>query len=253
MVSPFKKILPIVLLLSLPVFTYATNLEQLQNSSLKDQNKSQLAQVKINQLDTQKMLLIEQVKSVQAEAESLELYNQYLASLLADQNSEKVSLQTQIDSVTETRQGLIPLMMSMLESLQTFINLDAPFLVNERQQRLQQLQKMMKKSDVSDAEKYRRLLTAYHIEAEYGSKMGQYQDALMLDGIERTVNYFYLGRIVFVAVALDSNSVWLWDRANNSWLSIDASYARDINKAIAIAKKTDIPALLKLPLLSKVN
>ena len=83
--------------------------------------------------------------------------------------------------------------------------------------------------------------------------MGQYQGGLTLDGIERTVNYFYLGRVVFVAVSLDSKSVWLWNRDDNKWLSIDASYARDINKAIAIAKKTDIPALLKLPLLSKVN
>ena len=58
---------------------------------------------------------------------------------------------------------------------------------------------------------------------------------------------------MFVAVSLDSNRVWLWDRKNNDWLSIDSSYARDINKAIRIAQKTDIPALLKLPLLSEVK
>ena len=185
--------------------------------------------------------------------ESLAIYNQYLSRLLVDQDGEKTSLETQINSVTETRQGVVPLMMTMLDDLATFIKLDAPFLIAERQQRLAQLQKMMTKSDVSDAEKYRRLLTAYHIESEYGSKMGQYQAGLSLDGVERTVNYFYLGRIVFVAVALDSKSVWMWDRKGKQWLSIDASYARDINKAIRIAQKTDIPALLKLPLLSKAN
>ncbi len=252
MLSPLKKIL-FCLLLCLPILAQATDLKTLQSSSLNDQNKSQKAQIKIDQLDSQKIALIAQVNSVLTEAESIESYNQYLAGLLEDQNSEKISLQTQIDSVTQTRQGLVPLMMDMLNNLQMFIELDAPFLVEERQQRLMQLQKMMQKSDVSDAEKYRRLLTAYHIEAEYGSKMGQYQSGLNIDGVERTVNYFYLGRVVFVAVALDSNSVWLWDRDNNDWLSIDATYARDINKAIAIAKKTDIPALLKLPLLSKAN
>lgn len=249
----FKKILLITPLLIFSVFLSATDIDTLQKTSLKDQKQSQQAQIKINQLDEQKRALILLVNNLQAEAKSVEVYNQYLSRLLVDQKSEKNALTEQIDSIIETRQGLVPLMMSMLENLNAFIELDAPFLETERQARLQQLRNMMNKADVSDAEKFRRLLTAYHIEAEYGSKMGQYQGYLTLDGVDRTVNYFYLGRIVFVAVSLDSNSVWLWDRKNSDWLSIDSSYANDINKAIRIAQKTDIPALLKLPLLSEVN
>lgn len=252
-VSLFQKILFITPLLIFTLFSQATDIEQLQKSSMNDQHKSQQSQLNINTLDEQKRVLIEQVTSLQAEAESLEIYNQYLALLLVDQESEKSSLNSQISGVLETRQGLIPLMMSMLENLQAFVALDAPFLTTERTLRITQLQKMMAKADVSDAEKFRRLLTAYHIEAEYGSKMGQYQDALILDGVERTVNYFYLGRVVFVAVSLDSNSVWLWDQKAHHWMVIDSSYARDINEAIRIAQKIDIPALLKLPLLSEVN
>ena len=252
-VPVFKKILLITPLLIFSVFLSATDIDTLQKTSLKDQKQSQQAQIKINQLDEQKRALILLVNNLQAEAKSVEVYNQYLSRLLVDQKSEKNALTEQIDSIIETRQGLVPLMMSMLENLNAFIELDAPFLETERQARLQQLRNMMNKADVSDAEKFRRLLTAYHIEAEYGSKMGQYQGDLTLDGVDRTVNYFYLGRIVFVAVSLDSNSVWLWDRKNSDWLSIDSSYANDINKAIRIAQKTDIPALLKLPLLSEVN
>lgn len=252
-VSQFKKILIVIPLLVFSLFMHATELKQLQKTSLTDQQQSQQAQLSINKLDEQKRALIEQVKTLQAEAESLEVYNQYLARLLTDQESEKISLTEQIKGVAQTRQGLVPLMISMLENLNNFVELDAPFLIEQRQQRLAQLQQMMNKADVSDAEKFRRLLTAYHIEAEYGSKMGQYQSDLTVDGIQRTVNYFYLGRVVFVAVSLDSNNVWLWDRSDSSWVSIDSSYARDINKAIRIAQKTDIPALLKLPLLSEVN
>lgn len=241
------------MLLTLSLSAYATDVEKLQKSTLSDQSKSQQAQLKINQLDAQKITLVEQVRSMQAEADSLAIYNQYLSRLLADQGTEKHSLIKQLNSVTVTRQGIVPLMMTMLTDLETFIKLDSPFLMAERQTRLTQLQNMMNKSDVSDAEKYRRILTAYHIEAEYGSKMGQYQGSLNLEGVERTVNYFYLGRIVFVAVALDSKRVWAWSRDKATWENIDASYARDINKAIRIAQKTDIPALLKLPLLSKAN
>lgn len=240
-------------LLNFSLLSHATDIKLLQETSLKDQKNCLQAQKRINKLDEQKRALILQVNNLQTEAKSLEVYNQYLSQLLVDQKGEKNTLTEQIDSVIETRQGLVPLMISMLENLNSFIELDAPFLETERQARLLQLQNMMNKADVSDAEKFRRLLTAYHIEAEYGSKMGQYQGEFTLDGVDRTVNYFYLGRIVFVAVSLDSNSVWLWDRKNSNWLSIDSSYANDINKAIRIAQKTDIPALLKLPLLSEVN
>ena len=252
-VSIFQKRLSITLLLFFSLFSFASDINSLQKVSLKDQKKSQLAQVNINKLDEKKRDLTLQINNLQKEAKSLEVYNQYLSRLLTDQEGDKVSLAAQIKSVSETRQGLVPLMLDMLENLHSFIDIDAPFLITERHERLQQLEEMMNKADVSDAEKFRRLLTAYHIEAEYGSKMGQYQGELALAGVNRTVNYFYLGRVVFVAVSLDSNSVWLWDRQNNNWLSIDSSYARDINKAIAIAQKTDIPALLKLPLLSEVN
>ncbi|MEI6896169.1 MAG: DUF3450 domain-containing protein [Psychromonas sp.] len=249
----FKKILFIAPLWIFTLSAHATDIEQLQKRSMQDQQKSHQSQLNINKLDEKKRALIEKVTRLQAETESLEIYNEYLALLLVDQESEALSLSAQISGVIETRQGLVPLMMSMLENLQTFITLDAPFLVTERQQRLTQLQNMMAKADVSDAEKFRRILTAYHIESEYGSKMGEYQDVLILDGVERTVNYFYLGRVVFTAVSLDSNTVWLWDRKIHDWVNIDSSYARDINEAIRIAQKIDIPALLKLPLLSEVN
>ncbi|WP_372881735.1 DUF3450 domain-containing protein [Psychromonas sp.] len=234
-------------------YSLATSVEQLQKHSLTDQSDNIQAQLKINDIDDQKTALIVEVKTLQDEAQSLELYNQYLDRLLTDQDNEKASLITQINSVKHTRQGLVPLMVRMLDNLEQFINLDSPLLAQERQDRLARLKTMMAKADVSEAEKFRRLLESYHIETEYGSKMGEYQAPLRINGIERTVNYFYLGRVVFAAVSLDGKNVWAWDRAGNQWREIDASYAADIEKAIGIAKKSDIPALLRLPLLSEAK
>ncbi len=240
-------------LISCISYSAAGSVEQLQQHTLADLSANQQAQLKINSMDEQKIALMRQVKALQDEAQSLELYNQYLERLLTDQENEKASLNTQINSVQETRQGLVPLMERMLENLALFIHLDSPLLAEERQARLIQLQTMMAKADVSEAEKFRRLLESYHIEAEYGSKMGEYQATLSIDGVERTVNYFYLGRVVFVAVSLDGKDVWAWDRAGNQWREIDAAYAGDIQKAIRIAKKSDIPALLRLPLLTEAK
>jgi hypothetical protein len=248
-----KKSLICLTLISCSSYSWATSVTQLQKHSLTDQSHNIQTQLKIDDMDDQKIALIVQVKALKDEAQSLESYSQYLDHLLTDQNNEKTSLITQIKSVQDTRQGLVPLMVRMLDNLKQFIELDSPFLAQERQTRLTQLKTMMTKADVSEAEKFRRLLASYHIEAEYGSKMGEYQGALNINGVERTVNYFYLGRIVFAAVSLDGKNVWAWNRASNQWVVIDDAYASDIEKAIRIAKKTDIPALLKLPLLSEAK
>ncbi|WP_434341335.1 DUF3450 domain-containing protein [Motilimonas cestriensis] len=231
----------------------AASVTQVQQQALNDQQQARQSQHTIDQLDDNKLAIIQKVKQLQAEAEQLEQYNVYLTELVQDQASEVASYQQQIIDVKETRQGLVPLMVKMLDNLAQFVALDAPFLLDERQQRISQLQQMMNKADISEAEKYRRILTAYQIEAEYGSKMGEYQGELALDGTTRTVQYFYLGRVAFVALSLDGKAVWSWDRNQQQWLSVDNAYAQDVKQAIAIAKKTEIPNLIKLPLIAEVS
>lgn len=248
-----KKSLIAFTLISCTSYSAATSVGQLQKHALDDLSDNKQAQLEINRIADQKLALIAQVKAVQDDAQDLVLYNQYLARLLSDQEKEKAALSMQINSVQQTRQGLVPLMVRMLDNLEQFIHLDLPLLTEERQARLTRLKMMMTKADISESEKFRRLLEAYYIETEYGSKMGQYQAKLRVDGIERSVNYFHLGRIVFVALSLDGKNVWAWNRATKQWQAIDSAYARDIEKAIRIAKKIDIPALLRLPLFSEVQ
>ena len=100
-------------LISCSSYSWATSVTQLQKHSLSDQSQNIRAQLKINGIDDQKSALIVQVKALNAEAKSLELYSQYLDRLFTDQNNEKASLTTQIKSVQDTRQGLVPLMVRM--------------------------------------------------------------------------------------------------------------------------------------------
>jgi hypothetical protein len=134
------------------------------------------------------MLVIQELKRLMLKTQNLEQYNQYLTRLIDEQQNEVDSYISQIKGVKETRQGIVPLMLAMLDSLSAFIQLDSPFLAQERQDRLLQLQNMINKADISEAEKYRRILEAYQIEADYG-------------------------RIVFCALSLDRKQVWLWSRS----------------------------------------
>ncbi len=59
----------------------------------------------------------EKIKTVD-ETENLKIYNDYIASLVADQQRGIDSLQRQIDSIEQTKQGIVPLMFRMIDSLE---------------------------------------------------------------------------------------------------------------------------------------
>ena len=62
----------------------------------------------------------------------------------------------------------MPLMSRMIGALEEFVEVDVPFLIDERRRRVGNLLDIMGRADVTVAEKYRRLVEAYQIENEYG-------------------------------------------------------------------------------------
>jgi gamma-glutamylcysteine synthetase len=68
-----------------------------------------------------------------------------------------------------------PLAQRMLESLENFINLDTPFRIEERQNRIDLVRASLAKPKVTASEQVRQVLEAYNIEAEYGRKIDSYE------------------------------------------------------------------------------
>ena len=128
--------------------------------------------------------------SVADERESLKSYNDYVASLVADQQKTMDSVQSDINGVDKLRQGVVPLMFKMVESLEQFVQLDLPFNSEVRTNRVNELKKLLNTAEVTLAEKYRLILDAYSIEREYGSAVAVNQGKLNLDGKEVLVDFF---------------------------------------------------------------
>jgi len=190
-----------------------------------------------------------EIEQLEEEVKNLAVYRDHLARLVASQEQESDSLDAQIEGIKQTRQGIVPLMYNMIEGLQQSIAQDKPIKLANRQQRLAKLEQMMSRADVSDAEKYRRILEAYQIELDYGIKMGTYSATLALneaDTIE--ADMLYLGRVTLVARSLDGKRYWLWQDSFAKWQSLDSQYAAQIDKAFAIANKQVAPSLIQLPL-----
>ena len=146
----------------------ADTLEDLHKEEAKIHAAAAKSQEKINTLFEQSQELLVEYRQTVDETENLKIYNDYIASLVADQQRGIDSLQRQIDSIEQTKQGIVPLMFRMIDSLEQFIKLDRPIHLEERLERVNRLRDVMANSNVTVSEQFRQVIEAYLVEVEYG-------------------------------------------------------------------------------------
>jgi chromosome segregation ATPase len=182
-----------------------------------------------------------------AEADSLQQYNDQLERQVRSQETEMASLEQQMLEIDTTNRELQPLMERMVDSLDQFVSVDVPFLLDERRGRVASLQDLLARADVSVSEKYRRILEAYQIELEYGRTLEAYEGVLEVEGQEpRTVEFVQLGRVALMYQTLDGAETGYWDNQQKTWV-VDNSYADEVEKALQVARQEVAPDLLILP------
>ncbi|MFA0423961.1 DUF3450 domain-containing protein, partial [Vibrio sp. 10N.222.54.A1] len=172
----------------------------------------------------------------------------HLAALVESQNQEAQSIEEQIEEIKYTRQGVVPLMYQMIDGLEQLVEKDVPIKKEQRLERVEKLQAMMTRADVSDAEKYRRILEAYQIEMDYGIKLGVYQGRVALAS-DKTIeaDVLHLGRISLVARNLNGSQYWAWNQTEAQWQELDSSMKSELDKAYDIAGQQAAPSLITLP------
>ncbi|WOT04393.1 DUF3450 domain-containing protein [Shewanella youngdeokensis] len=185
--------------------------------------------------------------SLRAELKELQVYKAHLDSMIQSQNDEINSFDVQLEEIVETKKSIVPLMYSMLEWLEQHIAADKPIRIDARNARINKLTAMMPRADISDAEKYRRILEAYQIELEYGYKLGSYKALITIAGQSLQTEQLYLGRTALVARSADRKNYWSWSSSNKNWQPLDTSLGLHIDKAFDVANKQAAPHLLTLP------
>ncbi|MEZ8823709.1 DUF3450 domain-containing protein [Vibrio sp. 10N.261.55.A7] len=217
-----------------------------QNDTHKSAARSQ--QLIDNSFDSSQQLRTD-IEQLEQELKNLQVYRQHLESMVANQQLEAVSLEEQIDQIQDTRQGVVPLMYRMLEGLEHIVDNDSPIRQQARVERINGLTDMMRQSDVSDAEKYRRILEAYQIEIDYGTKLGVYSGEIALsNGQVIDAEMFYLGRISLIARNRSGSEYWTWDRVNKQWNTVSTSHNKQLDSAFKMANNQTAPSLLTIPL-----
>ncbi len=212
-------------------------------------SESAKSQQKINKENDQANDLLSDYKSVLKVVEGLEVYNGLLQKQLDDQNKELGQLEKSLNDVSLIERQIIPLMVRMIDSLDQFIQLDIPFLPQERSNRIARLKKMMERSDVTAAEKFRRVLEAYQIENDYGRTIEAYKGTAEVAGKEREVDFLRIGRTVLIYQSISREHTGMWDRKTASWKELPAQlYRNSVTKGLKVARKQVAPDLLMLPI-----
>lgn len=225
----------------------AEKVETLQKADTAIQKAAVKSQGKVDKLFDQAQNLVIDYRQVVGDTDGLRAYNDYVASLVADQNTKIAGVEADIAGIDKTRQGLVPLMFKMIDTIDEFVSLDLPFDKQERTDRIKFLREMMLDSNVSTAEKYRKVLEAYQIEMDAGRFSTVSQGKQSIEGAEITVDLLQVGRIALVAQTLDSQNTWVWSMTNNGWERLDDSWRRPIRDAIGVVRKDKSPDLILLP------
>lgn len=217
------------------------------NESEATAKEAQASQQRVEQLDDQTTQMINQYRANLKQLEAATRYNASLNRNIINQQRQAERLRADIDNVSGLQRGMQPLMEDMLATLGEIVAADLPFLMQERQDRVARLNSTMSDTSISAAQRYRLIVEAYQIEAEYGRTIGWYEGSIDDGGELRTGEVLRVGRIALIFKTGDDSVLKIYDKKSGGWINLDKSYLPDVRTGLRMAKEQTAPALLPVP------
>ncbi len=221
-----------------------TESTKIQEQSLRD---AIVSQKRIDAVADETREMLDEYRSVLRQTESLRSYNDQLERLIEEQNKQLASLRRQIDDAQSIQQHLFPIVTRMVKVLEELIDLDLPFLMQERRLRVQELKQLLDDPSVSLPDKYRRIMEAFQIEMEYGRSIEAYQGEIEQQGKQRTVDLLRIGRTALLYITLDGRHAGYWETRSRRWQPLPPSFNNAVDRGLQIANKQAPPDLISVP------
>jgi hypothetical protein len=206
---------------------------------------AQASQQTIDGVVDAKDKLVVEFKGVLKTNAGLRAYNAQQRRVITKQEEEIAKIKTSIGQIDEIKRQITPLMLDMIADLEEFIGSDVPFLVTERNKRIEDLRANMENPNISDPERFRLVLEAYKTEVTYGRTLFSYEAAD--EGGSRAVNYVRLGRIAFYYQTKDGSETKAWNNDTQSWETLGAEFTTPVRQLIRMANKRTQQDVTVLP------
>lgn len=214
-----------------------------ENNRLDRQKQSQ---TRIDRIVEQTRSVTDEFRAVNKEIDGLKIYNQLLQAQIDRQTQKLGEIEVSMQNATVVNRQILPLITRMISGLEQSIDLDVPFLLKERRDRLNSLKAIMDDPTVSTAEKFRKAMEAYSIEVDYGRTIESYEDTIEIDGAQIAAKFLRLGR---VSLLFQNDAGDITGRYNpeTKKFELDDSYRAEVTKGLAVAAKAIAPELLLVP------
>lgn len=217
-------------------------------ASLAEQKASDEASIKsqkrIAQLADQTTDLQGEYRLTLQKLDRVKIYNNHLQKLVNEQEALKSDVGRQLADFQVVQTEIVPLMFSMIESLDQFIGLDMPFNVEERRSRMDNLRSLMEDPDVTVSERYRKIMEAYQIETSFGRDV----EATKGDLEGREVEFLRIGRVLLAYQTADRSETGFWNKTTGQWEVLGDEFRKPITDGLRIARKQAAPDLLMMPI-----
>lgn len=236
-----------VVTLALSAPASATTLNDIYQVAQQMNQSAKRSQAKIDSLTEETRKLLSEYKTVLKEIEGLRVYNRQLEKQISNQEQEMSDLAESIDKVTLIERQITPLMLRMIDGLEQFVNLDMPFLMDERMARIDRLREMMDRADVAVSEKFSQVMRAYQIENEYGRTMETYGDTIDIQGTERKVDVLKVGRVALVYQTPDGQDTGMYNKVSQAFEPVGDEYQASVRQGIRMARQQATQDMFSIP------
>ena len=197
---------------------------------------------------------VDEYETLLRETRGLRAYNALLERQIAQQELDIENLRAAIQQVPDLERQLPPLLITMVDGLDEFVERDVPFLTEERAERVAEMYNLIENPDANDANKLRRVLEAWSIEVEYGREFMTDQGTVPIDGVDRNVDFVILGRAGLIFQTSDDEAITgAWDPRTNSWVILGGEHRNSVRQAIRMARNQIAPDLVLLPVIPPQN
>ena len=208
----------------------------------------QVSQIKIDSMDDDTSLIVNEYKTVSKQIEGLRVYNAQMRKQIERQEERLKEIDKTMKEAQIMQRQIPPFTRRMLAGIEKSIELDMPFHLAERKERIAFAKAAIDNPTVSSAEGLRQVLETFNVEMEYGRKLDSYKDTIDIEGQPREVNVLRVGRLSLVYQSSDESLTGAWDNKKQEWVALDNSYRNPTKKGLRIANRLATVDMLELPI-----
>ena len=230
------------------VFAQTSGVDQVLTADLRRLELAQESQERINQVVEGTRSLSDDYRSINKEIDGLKVYNRLMTAQTNGQQATLDDIALSMEQVDVINRQIFPLMERMIDGIEQSVALDIPFLMAERNKRVLDLSEIMERSDVSVAEKFRKVMEAYQIEMDYGSTNEWYTESLNVDGAVREYNMLRVGRVGLYFQSDDTTITGWWNAEAGGYELLGSEYRNEVRKGIRVARQLIAPELILVPM-----